>query len=307
MTELSRKILADHQVRKTKRQKDAFIALLQKSFPQLKIEESKLPNCRNLILGDVENAKILLTAHYDTCAWLPFPNFITPKAPITALLYSLLLSLVLMIPVALAVFLLNILLSLVTDSFWIRYALSLVCSLGCLSLMFIGPANRHTANDNTSGVITLCELMMTLTQEQRSKVAFVFFDMEEVGLLGSARFRSLHKEVTQNTLLVNFDCVSDGDHILVAATKEARNGFGEQLDNAFRPAKGKKILLSNSEKVYYPSDQACFRKGVAVAAMRHKPVIGYYIGRIHTHRDTVFDQNNITLLCNSVLRLLKKI
>lgn len=306
MTELSRKILESYQVRKTTKQKDAFIALLREYFPELQIEQSKFPKCRNLIIGDVENAKLLLTAHYDTCAWLPFPNFITPKSPILALLYSLLISLVIMIPVALLVFLLNIVLSLVTDIFLIRYLMSLVCSMSCLSLMFIGPANRRNANDNTSGVITLCELLMTLNRQQRSKVAFVFFDLEEVGLLGSARFRAAHKQVTQNTPLINFDCVSDGDHMLVAATKDARETIGEALDNSFRPAKGKKILLTNSEKVFYPSDQAGFRKGVAVAAMRHKPVLGYYIGRIHTHRDTVFDRDNITLLCNSILRLLKK-
>ena len=112
MTELSRKILESYQVRKTTKQKDAFIALLREYFPELQIEQSKFPKCRNLIIGDVENAKLLLTAHYDTCAWLPFPNFITPKSPILALLYSLLISLVIMIPVALLVFLLNIVLHL---------------------------------------------------------------------------------------------------------------------------------------------------------------------------------------------------
>ena len=79
MTELSREILRDWQVRKTKEQKSRFIAFLQERLPALRIEEGGLPRCRNLILGDIESADVVFTAHYDTCARLPFPNFITPK------------------------------------------------------------------------------------------------------------------------------------------------------------------------------------------------------------------------------------
>jgi hypothetical protein len=34
---------------------------------------------RNIVIGNPDTAKVLYTAHYDTCARLPFPNFITPK------------------------------------------------------------------------------------------------------------------------------------------------------------------------------------------------------------------------------------
>ena len=51
-----------------------------------------------------------------------------------------------------------------------------------------GKPNKHTANDNTSGVITLLELMNRLSPEQKERTAFVFFDNEENGMLGSAFF-----------------------------------------------------------------------------------------------------------------------
>ena len=87
MTELSRVILRDWQVRKTKAQKQRFIEYLQSRLPGLAVEEGGWPRCRNLVLGDPENADVVFTAHYDTCARLPFPNFITPKNLLIYLLY----------------------------------------------------------------------------------------------------------------------------------------------------------------------------------------------------------------------------
>ena len=57
--------------------------------------------------------------------------------------------------------------------------------------MFVGKANKHTANDNTSGVLTLIE---ALHEDELKDVCCVFFDHEEVGLFGSRFFYKKHKE-----------------------------------------------------------------------------------------------------------------
>ena len=85
--------------------------------------------------------------------------------------------------------------------------------------MMAGPANRHTANDNTSGVITLLEIALSLPEELRSDVCFVWFDNEERGLLGSAAFAGKHKETKKGALVLNFDCVGDGDSLQFFPTK----------------------------------------------------------------------------------------
>ena len=80
MKELSNKILKDYQIRKTRKQKTEFIELLQKELNQeVIIEEGGILKSRNIIVGDLENSKIVLGAHYDTQPVLPFPNFLTPK------------------------------------------------------------------------------------------------------------------------------------------------------------------------------------------------------------------------------------
>ena len=301
MTPLSQTILEHYQVRKTQKQKSAFIDLMRRHFPQLQLQAGGFPRCRNIIIGDIETAKVVLTAHYDTCTQLPFPNFITPKNPLLSILYSTLL----VVPMFISVFILNQLLNLVSLDYWLHYWVSLSAYFGLLLLLIAGPANRHTANDNTSGVITLCELLTVLPESERRHAAFVFFDHEETGLIGSSLFRSKYKKQMRNKLLINFDCVSDGDHILVTASRAARKDHADLLKKAFLPTQTKSILFTMSEKTYYPSDQLGFKKSVAVAALKHKRYLGYYMDRIHTPRDTVMDKENIKLLCESIHRLLK--
>ena len=85
-------VLTVFPVRKSKRQKAAFRAAAGKYAASLGYpvqEERGSFGCRNLIIGDPEQAEYLITAHYDTCARLPFPNFLTPCSLWLFLLYQL--------------------------------------------------------------------------------------------------------------------------------------------------------------------------------------------------------------------------
>lgn len=301
MTSFSQLILSDWQVRKTKKQKLAFIRLMQSHFPALRVEESKIVHNRNLVAGDWATAEFILSAHYDTCAALPFPNFIMPKNILITVLYSVLIC----VPFFLIAFGLNLLLTLVTDSFFVHYWASLILIIGLfVAVFFLGVPNKHTANDNTSGVITLCELMERMPEELRKKVLFVFFDNEENGLLGSAFFRKLHQKELKDKLILNFDCVSDGDHILLVLNRAARKKYGGRLEAAFQSTEEKTVHMEKSSSAMYPSDQAGFPMSAAVAAMKKLPLLGLYLDRIHTGRDRVFDERNIEYLCKSTIDFL---
>jgi len=292
MTELSQIILQDYQVRKSKKQKDAFIALLQEHFPSLTIEQGGFIKSRNLMLGDVGAAKTIFSAHYDTCARLPIPNFIAPKNVPISLLYSFLL----LLPMMVILFALNYPISLISNNFWVHYTFTLVAAALLMGIMVAGPANKHNANDNTSSVIMLIEIYSRLTDEQRAQTAFVFFDNEEIGLLGSSQFKKIHAKEMEEKLLINFDCVADGDHILIAASKNAEKEFTPTLQAVFQSTETKNFQFERADKIFYPSDHVGFPKAVSVAAFHKKKLIGYYLGRIHTGRDTVFNESNIELL-----------
>ena len=94
MTEAAKTVCTAYEVRKTRKQKEAFRAYLCQELEQLgyapRVESRRsLVTSHNVVAGDPEKAKVLLTAHYDTCAVLPFPNFITPRNLFVFLFYQL--------------------------------------------------------------------------------------------------------------------------------------------------------------------------------------------------------------------------
>lgn len=181
-----------------------------------------------------------------------------------------------------------------------------LCVMTECVLMIAGPANKHTYNDNSSGVVTLLETALSLPPQLQDKVCFVFFDNEELGLLGSALFKRRRRKTMSDKLLINFDCVSDGDHILILPSKAVRKR-PELMDLLRRSfvSQGNKTITVCQKSLLYPSDQANFNLGVGVAAFKKAPVIGLYTDRIHTPRDIVFDEANIQLLRDSAQRLVE--
>lgn len=308
MTETTREIFEKYQVRKTKKQKTAFAEYVKQMAEQygypFKMEKGSLGS-RNLVIGDVENAKVLYTAHYDTCARLPIPNFITPKNLFIYLLYQFLLVGCFFIIAFVVGFLGGLTLSLVSPDnevvYFILAWLPQVVYLGLLFAIVCGPANKHTANDNTSGVTTVLDIMRDLPADQRDKVAFVLFDLEEAGMFGSSSFASKHKDIKQNTLIINFDCVSDGQTMLFALKKTTLK-YAALLEKAFIPTAD--IAVDITKNAFYPSDNASFKGGIGVAALKKSKRFGVlYMDRIHTKRDTVYCEENIRYLKDGAITL----
>ena len=95
MTESSRKVLKDYEVRKTYKQKTAFIeyvTVFSKEKGYTVNVEKGASKSRNIVVGNPETANVVYTAHYDTCPRLPFPNFITPKNIFIYILYQIVLT-----------------------------------------------------------------------------------------------------------------------------------------------------------------------------------------------------------------------
>lgn len=305
------KLLLDNfQVRKNKEQKANFrkwlIKILADAGYEPKVETGgTLVKSSNVIVGDLEKASVVYTAHYDTCAVLPFPNFITPQNILLYLLYQILI-LVPMFVVAIGAEVLLLTLWYECPMWLAMLVVYLVLGL-CIWWMMDGPANKHTANDNTSGVAVLLEIALTLPEEDREKVAFVFFDNEEKGLLGSSQLKKRHGKSMTDTLLINFDCVSDGEYIQFYPNSKVKKNeeLMLHLEKSFLPAESKEVQIVRGFG-FYPSDQRAFSCGVGVAAL-HKNALGYWLGRIHTNRDTVFQTENIALLRKGAVTLASRI
>ena len=312
MSEPARDVFASHQIRKTRKQKTAFIQYVSDLSAaedyDCRVEKGYL-GARNIVVGNPDTAKVIYTAHYDTCAKLPFPNLITPKNIWLYLLYQLGLSVALGVIPALLCIGSEIVMALasVPAEIAIPVAWGVVLLTVFVELYWImaGPANKHTANDNTSGVITLLSAMQSMPPELRDKAAFVFFDLEEAGLWGSAGFAAKHPALRKSTLLVNFDCVSDGAHFLFVTAKGSIP-YETHLKAAF-PDTEKYTAEVASKGVIYPSDQANFLCGVGVAALKKTKGGLLYMDRIHTKRDTVYDEENIAYLTEGAVRLARSL
>ena len=302
MTETSKTILAEFQVRKSKKQKAAFRDWLCRELTAAgyapTVEKGVI--AANVVAGSPEDAEVLFTAHYDTQAVLPIPNFITPRNLFWYLLYQLLLMGGIFLIAGLTAGV-ALLLHLPAE---IAMPIFGVVSLICCWWIIDGPANQHTVNDNTSGVITLVEAALSLRSEDRAKVCFVFFDNEEKGMLGSSAFARKHKQVKKGKLVVNFDCVSDGPSIQFFPSRKLKKDktMMERLEKAFQGAGDRQVEVVRGFG-FYPSDNAAFRLGAGVCALRRSSVFGWYMSRIHTSRDTVMEEENIELLRDGCLRL----
>ena len=304
MTELSNRILADYQVRKTKAQKQAFIDLMKEHYPELQIEESGLIRSRNIIIGNVDEARVVLGAHYDTCARLPFPNMIAPRNFLFSVGYSLLVS----VPFILLMMFCLAFLNSRNDNFLLNYWISFAVMMAVmLYMMMLGKPNEHTANDNTSGVITLLELLAGLTEEERKKICVVLFDNEENGLLGSSQFHKKHKNAMKEKLLINLDCVSDGDHMLLLRNKPAMEQWDELVYRCFTDTEKMTVHIVKASTTHYPSDQKNFPVHMALSSMKKHKLIGLYMDRIHTKRDVIFEEKNIFYLRDSLTALIRQL
>ncbi len=303
MDKIIEEIFEKHQVRKGKKQKTAFIDytlnVAKENGYSAQVEKGML-GARNIVVGNPDSAKVIYTAHYDTCARLPFPNFLTPKNFGIYLLYNLAIVLG-FFAIAFAVGLvIGVIVGLLEfEPKILEFVPELVFIL-LFALMLFGPANKHTANDNTSGVTTLFGIMKNLPEEQREKVAFVFFDLEEMGLFGSSSFAGKHKEVKNQTLLINFDCVSDGKDIMLVSKKGAKQ-FNGLLAEAYKS--NGDVAVDIADKAFYPSDQTNFKKGVGVASFKKTKRGMFYMNRIHTKKDTVYRRENIDFLVEGSLKL----
>ncbi len=303
MDQIRKEIFEKFEVRKSYKQKTAFIewvqALCEEQGVACRVEEGGLLRSRNIILGDAENAEVLFTAHYDTCARMPFPNMIFPKN----FLLTFLVQFVFIVPIFAVIIALAVGVLLLTDNFLLYILLVYGGLFGFLALMMAGPANPHTANDNTSGTVAVLRMM---TQLKEGKAAGVLFDHEEMGLVGSSRFYKKYKAACKDKLVLNFDCISEGDDLLFVASKKAAKdpryaAFCAAVEKSAAVHEKNALFLKNSQAMY-PSDQMHFPLGVGVAACRRVKFFGNYLGRIHTARDTVFDESNLAALTEAAVR-----
>lgn len=264
-----------------------------------KVETTGDGKNENVIVGDPERAKVVLTAHYDTPAASLFPNIMIPRNIPLFFAYQM-LPVMFMLTIALSI-------SYLVGMVWLgderAYMLTfLALYYGLYFLMFRGLSNPKNYNDNTSGVATLIEIIRGLSEVERKEVAFIFFDNEEKGKKGSKAYFKDHEGVMKDKLLINFDCVGNGETVVFIAKEEA------EKREEYKVLKASFAPNGDYTAEFYPmrgsesnSDYKSFPQGIGCMACKKTKGGLLYTPAIHTPRDTVAKDENIEYIARGTL------
>jgi hypothetical protein len=253
----------------------------------------------NVIVGDPKTAKVVLTAHYDTPATSIFPNLMIPRCQPLFWAYQF-LPVIVMLATALSV-------SYLVGMVWLQdsraYMLTfLAIYYGLYFIMFRGFSNPKNYNDNTSGVATLLEIMRGLDEDKKTSVAFIFFDNEEKGKKGSKAYFNDHKTDMEKKLLINFDCVGNGETVVFIAKEEAeKTEEYKMLAECFTPNNGYTTEFYPMRGSESNSDYKNFPMGIGCMACKRTKRGVLYTPFIHTPKDTVAKNENIEYIARGTL------
>lgn len=276
----------------------------QNGFAQAKAVHAE--GHENLVFGHPDTARVIFTAHYDTPRRALLPNLMLVTNRVLFWAYHL--------GTVLAMLAVSIGTAFAVKSFlnldWhdlpsrlLVLAVYLAVYYALFVLLLRGPANKRNRNDNTSGTAAVMELMRR--NGEKDGTAYILFDDEEKGKKGSRAFARANPAVKENALIVNLDCVGNGDTFIFSPSKKAEgNPLYQRLSEAAGRA-GLDARFFPAGKAQMNSDHKSFDQGVGVCACSYQPKIGYYTGRIHTSGDTVAEPENIERLADALSRFLE--
>lgn len=289
-----------YPVRRSNKQKEMFRNEIIKESKELGYDAKVITldgKHNNVVIGDVANAKVVFTAHYDTPAASAFPNIMIPRNRLLFFMYQFFGPLLLAALSIGGAYLIKRQFDLEQHYFLLAFLFIYYLLYFLLYRTF---TNKHNKNDNTSGVSTILSIMERISDDNKNKVSYILFDNEEKGKLGSKAMSKAYSEWFNDKLIINFDCVGNGNNILTVGMPEAL-----QL-NDYKILQ--KILKDNDNYhvEHFPikgsqsnSDYKNFNTGIGVMACKKKKGIGFYTPRIHTFADKIADSKNIEFLADS--------
>ena len=275
---------------------------------------------KNLVVGDVDKADYIFTAHYDTPPQLP-SFFVKHMYLYSFLIAAGIYAYMELVPSAATDLYIDLLENSTKESFkffmehrnLLNSAFAVIASIPISFITYsvlhlFGLAknpNKTNFNDNTSGVYTLFKLMdkyKNLPKEKRDKVAFVFFDNEEKALLGSFAHAKKHRKGLKDKTYINLDCVGLGKQMnLYHFGKETK--VVEELEKVLKE-NGLFVPKSKPGTIFSLSDHFPLRKSnhVCMLATDTQNKNSLY-DEIHSSNDMLLDIKNIDDIVKTISNL----
>ena len=244
-------LMGDYKRRNTKKDKQAFINLLKETFQYFEPISFTLPAIflpfikgKNLVIGDVDNADVILTAHYDTPSVPPGNYLFSQKHFVLRIKNSTFYRTLIAFPVLACIafnftvcmfYLFTKVRQLSSHYVGIVIVTAILTSLFLAGYSLFAP-NKNNANDNSSGVCMVLHLYQEIPN-----IAVILFDNEEKGKFGSKAMKSAFQNDPRykGKLFINFDTIGCRDILLLSQDNEAfyfeeRSSYqGKQVLNGF--------------------------------------------------------------------------
>ncbi len=268
---------------------------------------------KNIIVGNPKEAKIVLTAHYDTPPNMPY-HFLKRQVSTLGIALPSVLGIGMVLTrhainahdQALLSFMIN---SLQTSTFILDGVAATAIGTGLYSFGLLGGENKNNYNDNSSGLIALLILMnyyKDLPESERNKIAFVMFDNEEKGLIGSLCYASKHNIKEQRFL--NFDCIGRGNRINCIYTGKVTNEFTNDIYEALGSLANQGYLPRlKKSNLNTMSDHLPFKKSkgnlTILCDTEDSPVTEH----IHSSKDTKINLETISEIAKCSAKTINKL
>ncbi|MFA7435279.1 MAG: M28 family peptidase [Bacilli bacterium] len=281
------------QERMHRKSKSNFREYLKSKATKYGLEYNIFPNSfasKNVVIGNLKKAKFVLGAHYDT----------PPRMPaflMRSILFFNILSF-LFVPFVIIILILLELPIIIAPLIYLGLL---------LYLMGFGIANKFNYNDNTSGVLTLLAIM---AKHGSNDVAYVFFDNEEKGLIGSLQMalilRKLGHYQPRKKIFINFDCVGRGNVFGVASFKNKRVAQ-DLIDLSNNKDTSGLSFVHRKASRFEASDHFSFRNWNSLGIMCYnRKRKKYVLKNIHSHKDKYIELKNINVLVDLICDLIVK-
>lgn len=277
-----------YPIRRKYADKTRFIEYVKQEVPEYEIEIQEDKKTRNIVIGDFKKARAVFTAHYDTPAVSLIPNIMMPLNRAIYFSYTIAFAMVIVAASLFLAQLISVLLRIDNPQF--TRGLYLFIYFSAFYLLMFAFDNKHNKNDNTSGTAAVMSLIKSIDKD--SNVAFILFDNEEKGLVGSKQFYKKYKKEMENKPLINLDCIGNGDEIVVILNNE-KMPSASLLKETVVSNDRYNVRFFNKSQAMAASDQRHFKDGVGVFACTKGKLIKLYTPYIHTPKDTVADSENI--------------
>lgn len=308
MQQYASHILSNFPVRRKAGERERFTGYLSWELRERgytpRIESGRSGTYSNVVVGDVEKAKLIFSAHYDTGAREMVPSFLSPTRPVVYLLTQAAIA----VALTLAAFVISFAVTFVLSLPGLTLPMFLVLMAAVMCYPRFAPSSQYTANDNTSGTAALLELAAALSPRFRNEVAFAFLDKGADGAGGARGFAREHAEVLDQKTVIDLDCVGSGDTAIFAANKLARwdGDLLAALEESFGEKDGMHALVRYEGLFYFPGDSRKLRNHVAVCTAKRLSGFGYFISAPRTKRGDALEERNISYIVEGLKKVIEK-